>query len=48
MEDDLENGEEEEDSGGSSLTRKVATGVALGVATTAVAAGARKLMGELR
>src|SRR5262245_8961633 len=46
MEDDLENGAAEEDSGGSSLTKKVATGAALGVATAAVAAGARKLMSD--
>src|SRR3954453_6854967 len=45
MEEEMEGGEEEE-SEGPSLTKKLATGVALGVATTAVAAGARKLMGD--
>ena len=46
MEDEVENGEDEEENGGTSLTKKVAMGAVAGLATTAVAAGARKLMGD--
>src|SRR3954471_20140159 len=46
MDEETEQGSDEEESDGPSLTKKVATGVALSVATTAVAAGARKLLGD--
>ena len=39
MDEETEQGNEEEESSGTSLTRKLATGVAVGVATSAVAAG---------